>query len=134
MFLQVKIDDGFPNVICRTCESLLEVFNKFKQICKQTDEILKSRLIDKLKVQVKEVKNEDDDWKHDSCNSSSVPQAQEDQNQSDLETNKVHVLVKGSKQLAIDDKKPILCKLSNTEELKKESFEQVKFSIYYTML
>ncbi|XP_077300377.1 uncharacterized protein LOC143921124 isoform X2 [Arctopsyche grandis] len=48
--LNVEMDDGLPDRICSVCETKLESFVEFKEVCKRSDEILRNRFIKNLNI------------------------------------------------------------------------------------
>lgn len=40
VFLQVSVDDGFPRMICSNCHNRIDAWHKFKEQCKQCDDVL----------------------------------------------------------------------------------------------
>lgn len=81
--------DNLPDRICLMCKSKIELFNTFKNVCIERDEMLKSRLIESFRIKPEEVLLDDLDWEKESpiyiCDSSS------DVNDEAIEPNTIHV-------------------------------------------
>lgn len=68
--MQVEKDDGLPNRICALCKSKLELFNRFKHACEQSDKILRERLTEKVHIKIEETILPDEEWTNYSNNTS----------------------------------------------------------------
>lgn len=53
-----------PDTICVPCNNSLNLFNRFKNICIRSNETLKLRLVDSLKIKKEEIVSSDFNWEN----------------------------------------------------------------------
>ncbi|XP_077302113.1 uncharacterized protein LOC143922652 [Arctopsyche grandis] len=71
--MPVEKGDNLPDTICLVCVKNLELINTFRNVCIQSNETAKLRLVERVQIKTEEVLLEDFKWKDEERDSDFMP-------------------------------------------------------------